>query len=210
MRKNDFLDALKEWLGEVVAHPLGWQGDRPKGLAVYESAAGSGEVNGRASGLCGLDVLGAAVLMDASAHQEGAKLLDLTLARYEGLKAERQGRLRSPACALNYSRGMLWLGHPKLPESYGAETWVGLNPKTLLMEVARRRNCEPPYVEVGPYHLNDEGEEVSSGQWFRASATVKDPEEIWAYGDASSKKMDAQHSAALNVMKMLKGLAPLF
>ena len=196
VRKHDFLEALKEWLGEVVAHPLGWQGDRPKGLAVYESAAGKCQVNGRASGLRGLDIHGDAVFMEASAHQEGARLVDVTLARYEALKAERQGRLSHAACALNCSRGMLWLGHPELPEAYAPDTWLGMNAKTLLMEVARRRGCEPPIVEVGPY-----GEE---GQ-FRASASVKE-EELWAYGDVSSKKMDAQHSAALNVMRMLKGL----
>eukprot|EP00913_Durusdinium_trenchii_P024967 g23433.t1 len=70
---DDFLAATEELLGEAVAHPLSWLGNRPKGLSLYEAVEPPVcSVNARATALAGLEVYGESFLMDASAHSRGA------------------------------------------------------------------------------------------------------------------------------------------
>eukprot|EP00439_Symbiodinium_sp_Y106_P038703 s2272_g4.t1 len=96
----------------TVCYPLSWQRDRPKGLSLYEAMDASEVVNDRATAIAGVEVFGDSFMMDASAHSSGAELVDITLARYEFLKAERAGFLREPA-----AKGQSWFqGVISLPE----------------------------------------------------------------------------------------------
>eukprot|EP00435_Cladocopium_sp_Y103_P056541 s1324_g19.t1 len=208
--KDDFLGAMEAQLQcsglGVVAHPLTWMGNRPKGLCLYEVMEPKmAQVNARATALAGLEIHGESFLMDASAHSKGAALVDVTLMRYEHLKADKAGHLNSPATALNQNRGMLLCGHPKLPETYSASTWVGLNPKSLLNEVARRRGFNVPHVEAFAYQ-NDAYPVEDGKTWYRASATVSNEEdEKWSYGEPSTNKMDTQQDASLRVLQQFQG-----
>ncbi|CAL1149721.1 unnamed protein product, partial [Cladocopium goreaui] len=208
--KDDFLGAIEAQLQcsglGLMAHPLTWMGNRPKGLSLYEVVEPftMAEVNARASALAGHEIHGESFLMDASAHSKGAALVDLTLMRYEQLKADKAGHLNSPVTALNQNRGMLLCGHPKLPETYSASTWVGLNPKSLLNEVARRRGFN---VHVEAFAYQNDAYPVEDGKtWYRASASVSnEQDEKWSYGEPSTNKMDTQQDASLRVLQLFQG-----
>ncbi|CAE8632725.1 unnamed protein product [Polarella glacialis] len=204
---NDFLAAVATALTcrDVAAHPLNWLGNRPKGLCLYEAVSDDRcPPNARASQIASTVVRGDAFLMDASAHSGGALLVDYTGARYEALKADRLGLSRSPAAALNASRGMLVGGHPLLPESYHAESWVGQNPKTLLNEVVKRLgHSEVLRFQIMP----DEGDTSGISTQTRYRATVALPSSITSsevQGNIRDSKMDAQQDAALAALRRLE------
>ncbi|CAJ1368140.1 unnamed protein product [Effrenium voratum] len=113
------------------------------------------------------------------------------------LKAEKCPASRaSPVRMLSQSRGML-LGHPKLPEKFQAETWLGQNPKSLLLEVARKRGYNQPHFEVYP--------ETEENKSWRATVQICSEEESkFAEGLAFANKMDTQHDAALAMLRQLQ------
>lgn len=201
---DDFLLAAAGVLhcSDVFPHPLQWDGDRPRGLCLYEAAEGlSGDEaellsNIRGTILVGTPVAGAALLMHASAHTRGAVLQDVTGARYEALKAERSGELRFPAVALNVSRAMRIGGHPELPAEYLAKVWQGQNPRTLLQEVLCRQSGGAPRFQAcaenakeGSFVFAVELGDADSGRRF--------------VGSARQSKADAQQDAALVALRGL-------
>lgn len=159
--QDNFLQGIATMLGclDVCPHPLQWYGCRPKGLCLYEAVrcdekcsphaiSPSSMANRRATALLGHVVEGDAALMDASAHSTGAVLADVQGDRYEAIRVECQGGLKIPSVALNASRGLTISGHPRLPMEYSADSWFGLNPRTLLSEVVKRHGMPYPTFEV--------------------------------------------------------------
>ncbi|CAJ1388807.1 unnamed protein product [Effrenium voratum] len=200
LKRNDLHAVAEDLLGaETVCHPLAWLGDRPKGICLYEAVVETAEAraNARASALAEVEIFGDSFLMDASAHSRGAVVVDISLLRYEHLKAEKCPASRaSPVRMLSQSRGML-LGHPKLPEKFQAETWLGQNPKSLLLEVARKRGYNQPHFEVYP--------ETEENKSWRATVQICSEEESkFAEGLAFANKMDTQHDAALAMLRQLQ------